>query len=354
MTENNNIAIKNNYVVTTLKIFLGCIFIFSGIVKLFPIEPFEFIIVKQGIAGWETVPYLSRLIIGFEIFLGFSLLQKSYIKKIFIPAAVILLAIFTLHLFYTIFVSGYTKDCGCFGNVLPMSSLEAIIKNIVLIILFFVLNKAANNRQKDSLIIPGIIFIIVYALIFSIFHIKPYRVPTNESSKINIIQEPVKTVVKDSSIKINLNQSKIIPVEKSKDTTLVKLKYKKSVSVFAPFKDFNTGKANLDEGIKIVALLSLDCDHCLNTAIQLGELRKKIKSPPVYILFFGAEEQVEPFFDKAKAKFPYKMLDPQTFFPLLEKNPPRICLLAEGNIVKNWNSDNFNIEELKKEILKVY
>ena len=112
MTENNNIAIKNNYVVTTLKIFLGCIFIFSGIVKLFPIEPFEFIIVKQGIAGWETVPYLSRLIIGFEIFLGFSLLQKSYIKKIFIPAAVILLAIFTLHLFYRI----HEKNSGGFKN----------------------------------------------------------------------------------------------------------------------------------------------------------------------------------------------------------------------------------------------
>ena len=76
-------AVKINLAIT-LRYFVGILFLFSGIAKLFPIETFEFSLVSQGIAGWSIVPYLSRFIIAAEIFLGLAFFQNAGLKRIFI------------------------------------------------------------------------------------------------------------------------------------------------------------------------------------------------------------------------------------------------------------------------------
>ena len=90
----------------------------------------------------------------------------------------------------------------------------------------------------------------------------------------------------------------------------------------------------------------------METALRIGELNKKEKLPPVYYLFFGNQGQVDQFFDVAKYRFPYKIIEPQLFFPLLGDNPapPRVSVLKEGNIVGDFNFETFSTEKLKKAI----
>ena len=123
-------------------------------------------------------------------------------------------------------------------------------------------------------------------------------------------------------------------------------------SLFAAFREFSGGEiVNLDNGIKLVCLFSLDCEDCMETAYKLGQAKKDWKNfPPLYILFLGEEEQVNNFFDAAAMTFPYKIISPQTFFPLIKNYPPRIVLLNNGNIIGDWGYENFSVDELKKRI----
>ena len=129
--------------------------------------------------------------------------------------------------------------------------------------------------------------------------------------------------------------------------------YTPKVSIYAGFKNFSDGvTANVDKGTSIVCMLSLECEHCMETARQIGELNKEQKLPPVYFLFFGSPGELDHFFEVAKYKFPYKIVEPQVFFPLLGDipSPPRVSVLKEGNIVADFDNDSFSKDKLKKAI----
>jgi hypothetical protein len=359
-----------------LRFFVGTLFLFSGIAKLFPIETFEFSLVSQGIAGWSIVPYLSRFIVASEIFLGLAFFQNDGLKRIFIPAAFLMLLIFSFHLLYTIFTVGSTGNCGCFGQLIPMTPLEALIKNIVLLVFLIYIYQKTISPPKLLLAIPTLLLIISFAVIFIGFRIEPYEVfsPStvpqriqNESTDQKITsenfeekdqflsegEEQLKPVESDSpQTKLSEETTKTVTSEKNQEQ-IGKEKFDKSVSQFSRFSSFsNSEKVDLDEGEKIVAVLSLDCDHCMDTANKLGRIKDEITLPPVYFLFLGEEDQLNDFFDSAGAEFPYLIITPSQFFPLIENFPPRICYLIEGNIVGDWDYETFSEENLKKTLNK--
>ncbi len=306
-----------------LRVFIGLMFIFSGVVKLFPIEAFELKIIYAGITNWSLVTFLSRALIAFEIFLGLSLLQRSYLKKIFIPAAVILLFVFCVQLSFNILFWGWEGDCGCFGEVIKMSPLLAIIKNIILIAALWFIFKNTGEKHNTSPVLPMFAFIFSFAIVFLSF--KPL--------KYEIITKEMQQKKGDSSVAYNQYFT-----EK-----------KNNRSPFSQFNKFSDGKiVDLTKGEKIVALLSLDCDHCIKAAKEIGELNKKIDLPPVYFLFLGEPDQLSYFFGQAGFKFPYHIIDGRTFFSMLKGYPPRIILLNNGNIAGDWNNETFSKEKLKE------
>jgi hypothetical protein len=128
----------------------------------------------------------------------------------------------------------------------------------------------------------------------------------------------------------------------------------KNISSFAPFKKFNEGaEVDLNKGQHLVSMFSLDCDDCMETAKLIGEMNKSVKLPPVHILFLGTEDQVENFFTVAECRFPYKILDAQTFFSLLDAPyPPRVCIMKDGKIMADFKAGNeISKEKLEKALL---
>src|SRR4051812_42921577 len=119
---------------TLISICLGLIFIYSGYTKLVPvIETFEFTFVDIGIANWYTAPVIARLLIGLEFFLGFLLILNYHLKKFTLPFTIALLLFFIIYLCVQIATTGNNGNCGCFGEHIKMTPLEAIVKNIVMI-----------------------------------------------------------------------------------------------------------------------------------------------------------------------------------------------------------------------------
>ena len=106
----------------SVRILLGLIFIASGLLKLFPIEPFELNFIDLGIANWFSAPIIARGLISFELLLGVFLIFDLAMKNFTIKATYGILIFFTLYLFYQLFKVGNNGNCGCFGTYLQMTT----------------------------------------------------------------------------------------------------------------------------------------------------------------------------------------------------------------------------------------
>lgn len=275
--------------VKLLRIILAVVFIFSAISKIVAPGLFEITILDQGIIETRDIAaYIGRLLIAMELFLGMALFQSNYLKRIVIPASLLTLTGFTILLLFSHF-AGDSNNCGCFGEVLKMSPLEAIIKNIALIVIgIFVLQ--SKEKDANKIYIPIVIFIISIGFVFVVTPIKSYE-----------------------------------------------------DLVFSKYIDFeNEGRVDLTDGDKLVAIFFIDCEHCMATANEIVALENETsKFQNFYILFSGEEsDTIQHFLNKANIEHPYLRISIEDFFDLIGNAPPRIYWLQNGEVRDFWD-DNF-------------
>lgn len=297
---------KQSILLIILRILLAAIFIFSALSKLFPIEVFELNFVYHGIANWDVAPYLSRSLITLELFLGVSLLFNNLLKQIILPITFLLLLFFTIYLFYSIAVDGNSGNCGCFGTILPMTPLESIIKNIVLMcIAAFIYLKSATIPWKYKWLLPAI-FVASSTSIILLFPI--YEYPDTVA----------KTNASDMANFVTINGFK------------------------------GDEKANLKEGKKLVAFFNMQCSHCQQAAVKLSAISKRIKMPPMYYVLFSEESEVAQFYNDTKSSAPYVIMNPGNFIRDYKSGWPRVCLLENGIIKYDWDyRSSFKPQELE-------
>ena len=343
-----------------LRLIISALFIVSAVAKLYPspyfaISTFE---VKQLYPlGFSEgfAPYFSRILIGIEFALGISILLKDYLKKITIPATILLLAVFTIHLSYTTFVSGNAGNCGCFGDLIPMTPVEAIIKNIIAIGLLVWLFKILPADGKSNF---WLLKSVGLGCVLALFMLAPIR-PVAE-----VVEEPTSEiqdnlgVVVDSSALLTVEEPK---TEIAKDT-VKKVEEKKTEDAPKKVKSgYEKYFPGIDTDKKILCYFVPGCDHCMDTAKELNEMRKKDKNfPPIYVIFMNEEpEKIPTFFEFAGTKFPYKMIDVIPFWTELGsgRDTPGVKYLWNGNEFKYYdgiNENKFNGAEFKKLIKKPY
>ena len=347
-----------------LRLIISALFIVSAVAKLYPspyfaISTFE---VKQLYPlGFSEgfAPYFSRILIGIEFALGIAILLKDYLKKITIPATILLLAVFTIHLSYTTFVSGNAGNCGCFGELIPMTPVEAIIKNIIAICLLVWLFKILPADGKSNFWLLKSVGLGCVLALFMLAPIRPVAEIVEEpiSPKNSIIEIKPSTdyiytteEIKIGNDSIKLKDGKEIPTEKKTEDAPKKVK--------SGYEKYFPG---IDTDKKILCYFVPGCDHCMDTAKELNEMRKKDKNfPPIYVIFMNEEpEKIPTFFEFAGTKFPYKMIDVIPFWTELGsgRDTPGVKYLWNGNEFKYYdgiNENKFNGTEFKKLIKKPY
>lgn len=129
--------------VTLIRILTGVLFIFSGLVKAndplglsYKMQEFFEVWGVHGFNSWTLL--MSVLMNAFEIIAGFALLLGWRIK-LFSWLLLILIVFFTFLTGYT-YITGTPKNCGCFGDCLPITSKVSFLKDVALtlMILFLV------------------------------------------------------------------------------------------------------------------------------------------------------------------------------------------------------------------------
>ena len=305
---------KEDLIPLIVRVLISLLFLVSAIAKLYPFEMMTGI--DKGFVQGQLVPmgfseslasYFSRFIIGIELFIAFAILQKNYLKKIIIPSSIILVTIFSLHLSYKI-ILGDSSNCGCFGELIPMSPLEALIKNIITIIALVYLHK--NTVEDNSSFLKIITQVLAFLLLMFAF----------------------------------------VPVSKKVNNKRVS-SFSKYVS---PEIDINTGK-------KILCFFDAGCDHCMDAAKSLSNMSDSILDfPDVHIIFSDSEENKIPeFFSYAGKEFSYQVVpfyneddEVNSYLEILgfEYDNPVIIYLYNGNQIRFYDgngSNEYNQKELR-------
>src|SRR5215470_10592531 len=128
--------------VTIARILVGLLFIFSGLVKAndplglsYKMQEFFDLWGMSKFNSWTLL--MSVLMNAFEIIAGFALLLGWRIK-LFSWLLLLLIIFFTFLTGYA-YLSGKFKNCGCFGDCIPIKPFTSFMKDVVLTILILFL-----------------------------------------------------------------------------------------------------------------------------------------------------------------------------------------------------------------------
>ncbi|MGV3612144.1 MAG: MauE/DoxX family redox-associated membrane protein [Fluviicola sp.] len=359
-----------------LKGLMAFMFLLSAVAKLYPdpnftLPTFE---VKQLIPmGFSetSAAYFSRILIGCELALGILLLQKNYFKRLVLPTSFLMLFIFSVHLSYEIATTGNSGNCGCFGSLLPMTPVQALIKNIIgmgLLVFLYLKTSKQSDRLNFSFLAA-----ITFASILAVFLAGPMQRKSND--------ELAEEMMREMNLEQEVEETSADTIQSTDPKTGTPLK---TEAVTAPnAKDPKTGKevkaeekpvvdepkakksgfasqyADIDKGRKILCFFAPGCDHCKETAKALTEMASKDPDfPEMKIVFMDEESELIPdFFAFAGRKYPFKILDVGSFWTVLggTKDTPGVFYLWNGNIVKEYDGINekaFKKDEFKKIVQK--
>jgi len=187
-------------VLNVSRIIVGVLFIFSGLIKAN--DPLGLSYKMQEffeIWGWHFLNdyslALSIAMIAFEIIAGVAVLV-GWQMRLFSWLLLLLIVFFTFLTGYALF-SGKVRECGCFGDCIPLTADQSFMKDVVLLALIGLVF-AYRNKIKPVLNRRNSILVLFFTTVFSIalqFHVLahlpvldclPYKKGNNIVEKMNI------------------------------------------------------------------------------------------------------------------------------------------------------------------------
>ncbi|OXB03385.1 DoxX family protein [Flavobacterium oncorhynchi] len=200
-----------NIITQFSRIFVGVLFIISGLIKLNDPVGFSYKLAEYFSEPVFNMPFLEPFALGLAIFLVILevvlgvMLLVGYRAALTIWALLLLIVFFTFLTFYSAYFD-VVKDCGCFGDALHLTPWQSFTKDVVL--LFFILILFINQKLIKPLFATPKTNFAVYAsvLLCSLMAVwvlnhnpikdfRPYKVGTNIEKGMEIPEGAPKSVV---------------------------------------------------------------------------------------------------------------------------------------------------------------
>lgn len=290
-----------NILFLLLSVAIGVVFIFSAWSKIPTLEQFGWIIVENTFLGWNAAEILARILIGLEFFIGLLFISCFRIRKLAIPLSFITLLLFSAYLVIIFIQHGNNSNCGCFGEVLPMTPLESLVKNAILLVAIYILHfiKTEWRLPYDRWIVFGTLMICLsLPFVLSIpdcFYL--YDKPKIENNPI-----PLSLLYTSKNNK-------------------------------APDQELRKGK-------HIIAFMSLTCEHCRKAAKKMRIMYEKHPEIPFYFVLNGDSTNMTSFFEETQAqKIPHSMFNGVEQFVAMagKKGVPSIKWMEDTTEIKHTN-----------------
>lgn len=299
---------------------MGLVFLISGYTKAgfpfpysSPIEPFEFTFVDLGFINWQVAPFIARLMIGFEFLIGVLLLLNLNLLKLTYKLAIGTLLFFCLYLTLIMIFVGNKGNCGCFGEVFPMTPFWALMKNAGMLLIFFVLYKYHEGWLLTKKWNFAMTIIVAGTLAF------PF------------VRNP---------IELNYSSAYL-----NKDTQSFKLE----LDSLYNHATLNIPPRSLSQGKHILAFMSMSCPHCRIAAKKMRIIHERNSQIPMYIVLNGKDEKLKEFYDDTHTEdIPHCILNGKNFIYLAGLDMPRIFLINNSIIEFDLNYIDLDQGELEK------
>ncbi|HEY5368079.1 MAG TPA: BT_3928 family protein [Hanamia sp.] len=162
------------------RVIVGILFIFSGLVKANDPHGLSYKM-QEFFAVWANDPSLktfmnwlsvyalpfSIIMITLEIIVGVGLLLGNW-RKFFTTLLLILIIFFAFLTGYAV-LSGKIATCGCFGDCIPLTSLQSFLKDLVLLALILILffgrkyiHPILGPNANTSILVVSCILVLFY------------------------------------------------------------------------------------------------------------------------------------------------------------------------------------------------
>lgn len=363
-----------NIITQFSRIFVGLLFIISGLIKLNDPVGFSYKLDEYFSEPVFNMPFLvpftlalALFLVILEVVLGVMLLI-GYKSKFTIWSLLLMIGFFTFLTFYSAYFD-VVKDCGCFGDALHLTPWQSCTKDIVL--LFFILILFINRNLVKPLFQNTVQNMIAYASIIlcmfmavwvlnhlPIIDFRPYKVGTNIEKGMEIPEGAPKSVVEMIFI-YNVNGVNKEFTEKDlmsipEGATFVDRKDKVITEGYVPpIHDFTMVKEDSDykEELLQEPKLLMFVTYDLATAeeggmTKLEKLNQEAKAKGYKVIGMTASSPTE--ITKAQKKygltFDFYFCDATTL-KTIERANPSIVVLEKGTIIQKVHYND--IKKLK-------
>jgi uncharacterized membrane protein YphA (DoxX/SURF4 family)/peroxiredoxin len=157
-----------NIITQFSRIFVGILFIISGLIKLNDPVGFSYKLAEYFGEPVFNLPFLVPFALGLALFLVIIevvlgvMLLIGYKSKFTIGSLLLMIVFFTFLTFYSAYFD-VVKDCGCFGDALKLTPWQSFTKDVVLV--FFILILFLNQNIVKPIFANSVQNIITYASI---------------------------------------------------------------------------------------------------------------------------------------------------------------------------------------------
>ena len=295
----------NSFGKSALKVLLGLVFIVSAILKVVDMDRFEIYVYSYHFFSLNASFIVARLAIILELVLGIGLISHC-LHKLMWWGSMAMLVGYSLLLIYALRL-GRTDSCHCFGDFLQLDPKQSLIKNGMLMALFFPIFRMESWKTPFRWLI---LIIAIMASTIGVFVASPPDNLANSDPAHNLQVELFDEMLDEAPL----------------------------------------DSLHLDEGKQIVCFFSTGCEYCQTAARKLSLMQQFHGFPRERItyLFMGGEAEVARFYELSESDRYREVIYPDArMLKVVKGNLPTIVFMENGEVVKECGLRDMQEDEIK-------
>jgi uncharacterized membrane protein YphA (DoxX/SURF4 family) len=345
------------------RIFVGALFIFSGLVKIndpvgtqIKLEEYFTVFASEFAGFFEIfVPYalpIAVFIIVLELVLGVAVLLQ-YRMTLTTTVLLLLMIFFTLLTFYSAY-TGKVTDCGCFGDAVPLTPWQSFIKDIILMV--FVLHLFWHRKRLVSLVSDktGSIIVTLSAFIslaiglYAIAYLpyidfRPYKVGNNIPQNMIAQEDPMLEYVFIKDGEEIKSDKYLTPEEGYEYLDSYITNEKESTPKITDYQvidlDGNDFTEETFQGRKLLLIFYNIGKADMDSMDEIRTLIKDLEDVEVMALTASSAEAFESFRHEYQLPVNYYFVDGTVLKAMIRSNPG-IMLWENGTVIGKWHSND--------------
>ncbi len=355
------------------RLFVGILFIISGLIKLNDPVGFSFKLEDYFAPDVLNLPFLTPLalaiavfVVIFEVVLGVMLLL-GYKKKFTLWTLLLMIVFFTFLTFYSAYFNKVT-DCGCFGDAIKLTPWESFTKDVILLVLILILfagkrfitplfsNKTNRIVTVISLVLCGFLGYWVLNHL-PIIDFRAYKVGTNIQKAMEIPEDAPRSEYEMSFIyKVNgvnqefgMDELSNLPegaefVERKEK--LIKEGFTPAIQNFMIEKDGEDYTTQVLEEPKIILVVTYDLTRSSQKGLdKIADVVALAEQNGYKIIGLTAslKDTYQPILNRHNVTIPFFTVDGVTL-KTIERSNPNFVVLHSGTIIQKVHHND--IEKL--------